>query len=84
VLTVSQLPAEVLVPSAKSEGDEMDGMMVVTDRTLKDLEREYILKVLTDTGWHKGRTCEILGISRPRLERRIDEFGFARNGGQRL
>jgi len=80
VLTVSQLPAEVLVPSAKTEGDEMDGMMVVTDRTLKDLEREYILKVLTDTGWHKGRTCEILGISRPRLERRIDEFGFARNG----
>jgi DNA-binding NtrC family response regulator len=48
-------------------------------RSLKDLEREHIKRVLAITGWHKGRTCEILGISRPRLERRIAEYGFTRD-----
>ncbi len=47
--------------------------------SLKDLEREHIKRVLTVTNWHKGRTCEILGISRPRLERRIAEYGFTRD-----
>lgn len=42
--------------------------------SLRDLERDYIVRVLNTTGWHKGKTCEILGISRPRLERRIREF----------
>lgn len=47
-------------------------------KTLKELEREHIYAVLVETGWHKGKACDILGISRPRLDRRIDEFGFVR------
>jgi DNA-binding NtrC family response regulator len=44
--------------------------------SLRELERDYITRVLTSTGWHKGKTCEILHISRPKLERRIREFGL--------
>lgn len=47
-------------------------------KSLKELEREHIQRVLVETGWHKGQACKILGISRPRLERRIDEYGFTR------
>ena len=50
----------------------------LSDKSLKDLEREHIHRVLEGTGWHKGQACEILGISRPRLDRRIAEYGFTR------
>lgn len=44
--------------------------------SLRELELAHIRRVLDRTGWHKGRTCEILGISRPKLDRRIQEFGL--------
>ena len=46
--------------------------------SLKEIERKHITRVLAETGWHKGRACEILGISRPRLERRIKEYGLSK------
>ena len=45
-------------------------------QSLKEVERQHIEQVLKDTGWHKGKACEILGISRPRLDRRIREYGL--------
>jgi len=47
---------------------------------LKDIERKYIEFVLKQTGWHKGKTAEILGITRPTLDKRIEEFGLIKNG----
>lgn len=44
--------------------------------SLRDLERDHIARVLESTDWHKGRACEVLGISRPKLDRRIKEFGL--------
>ncbi|HYD31924.1 MAG TPA: sigma-54 dependent transcriptional regulator [Azospirillaceae bacterium] len=52
--------------------------------SLKELERDYIERVLAATGWHKGKTCEILGISRPRLERRIREFDLKAPDGRMI
>lgn len=76
VLSVSYLPDEI-VSGGKSSDHPTS---VDSQKTLKELERSHILSALTETGWHKGRTCKILGISRPRLERRIAEFGFTRDG----
>ncbi len=45
--------------------------------TLHEIERGHIVRALELTHWHKGKTCEMLGISRPKLERRIREFGLA-------
>lgn len=43
-------------------------------RTLEEVEGAHIQDVLRHTGGHKGRTCEILGISRPALDRKIEKY----------
>jgi DNA-binding NtrC family response regulator len=43
-------------------------------RTLDQVEAEHVQQVLDHTGGHKGRTCEILGISRPALDRKIEKY----------
>jgi DNA-binding NtrC family response regulator len=45
--------------------------------TLEELEREYLVHVLNETGNHKDRTAEILGINRKTLYRKERDFGFA-------
>ncbi len=44
--------------------------------SLDELEKRHVRNILEHTRWHKGKTCEILGISRPALERRIKKYGF--------
>lgn len=44
--------------------------------TLENLEREHVGHVLRATKGHKTRTAEILGISRPRLDRLIKKYGL--------
>ena len=44
--------------------------------TLDEMEAAHIQRVLNHTGGHKGRTCEILGISRPALDRKIAKYGL--------
>jgi len=71
-LTLTDLPAEM-------SGGPVEGAWQADQSghvSLKDLERRHIEDVLSSTGWHKGHACEILGISRPRLERRLREFNI--------
>ena len=49
-------------------------------RSLAEVEAEHIQRVLDQTGGHKGRSCEILGISRPALDRKIDKYGLVLPG----
>jgi two-component system response regulator AtoC len=43
-------------------------------QSLEEVEAAHIQRVLGHTGGHKGRTCEILGISRPALDRKIRKY----------
>ena len=43
-------------------------------RALDEVEADHIQQVLEHTGGHKGRSCEILGISRPALDRKIQKY----------
>ena len=45
--------------------------------TLDEIERAHIERVFAMTKGHKGRTCQILGISRPTLERKLRKYGLA-------
>jgi two-component system response regulator HydG len=45
-----------------------------SDMTLAEAERRHVVRVLESTGGHKSRTAEILGISRPRLDRLIAKY----------
>jgi DNA-binding NtrC family response regulator len=42
--------------------------------SLERLEREYILEVLRQTGGHRGRTADILGIDRRTLYRKLKQY----------
>jgi len=46
-------------------------------RSLDQVEAEHIQRVLEYAAGHKGKTCEILGISRPALDRKIAKYGLA-------
>ena len=43
-------------------------------QSLDEIEAAHIQRVLDHTGGHKGRSCEILGISRPALDRKIQKY----------
>jgi DNA-binding NtrC family response regulator len=42
--------------------------------TLRELEREYILEILQETGGNKQRAAETLGVDRKTLYRKLDEY----------
>ncbi len=44
--------------------------------SLEEVTKAHISRVLEATNWHKGQACDILGISRPRLRRMINQFGL--------
>ena len=45
--------------------------------TLDDAERDHIVRVYASTGRQKNRTAEILGVSRPRLDRLLEKHDIA-------
>ena len=57
-----------LVPSTQTPPTEL--------RSLAELEREHVSRVLSATGGHKARAAQILGVSRPRLNRLLREYGL--------
>lgn len=68
-------PVAVALPGDETEPSERPDSV-----SLKQVEREHIARVLAKTAWHKGRACEILGVSRSRLDRKLREYGLNRQG----
>ena len=46
--------------------------------TLDEMERDHIRRAYAIAAGHKGHTCELLGISRPTLERKLRKYGIGR------
>jgi DNA-binding NtrC family response regulator len=42
------------------------------------VEKEHISRCLTHTGWNKRRACALLEISRPTLDRKIEQYELER------
>jgi len=49
----------------------------VTNVTLEQLERQYLVKVLDEVGWKKKVAADILGIDASTLYRKIHRYGLA-------
>jgi two-component system response regulator AtoC len=45
-------------------------------QTLDEVERDHIRKALAHARGHKGKTCDLLGISRPTLSRKIKRYAL--------
>jgi len=44
--------------------------------TLEDIERDYILKVLRESGGQRGKAASVLGISSKTLYRKLLSYGI--------
>ncbi|WP_456412604.1 sigma-54-dependent transcriptional regulator [Thiolapillus sp.] len=68
------LPEQILCQGGDHPEPAMEKPL--TDRSLKEVEKEHISRILEANNWHRGRACEVLGVSRPRLRRMINEYGL--------
>jgi DNA-binding NtrC family response regulator len=74
---------DVIRPQDLALGPLSGGSRQLT--TLEEVEKEHVAYVLQATRGHKSRTAEVLGISRPRLDRLVQKYeleGLTRLGGR--
>jgi len=88
-ITVNELPPEVARPTAfipmvqpaaqtGATPDYAANAANASPASLRDVERQQILAALEQTGWHRGKTAEILGISSSTLYRRLRDYNLER------
>jgi len=84
-ITLAELPPEVARPTvsfpvlmasppAGADTDPGSPAAASSPASLRDMERQQILSALEQTGWHRGKTAEILGISPSTLYRRLRDY----------
>jgi two-component system response regulator AtoC len=71
------LPADPSAPEADTFLIGTPGERPEDIPTLDEAERVLIQRALSATKGHKGKACEVLGISRPTLERKLQKYGLA-------
>ena len=62
-----------VMADARSEDSEGPGQDKLS---LAEVEKNHVCQVLDVTEGHRGKACDILGISRPRLQRIIERFNL--------
>lgn len=60
---------DLTFPAAQAESSAPSG-----GASLKEVERQHILKILDETGWQKSLAAKRLGISKPTLYAKIKEY----------
>lgn len=75
------LPSPEGVPNGKaalgtSEGNESDQNLTFWNQSLEEVEKAHIQSVLKAVGNNFGEACEVLGISRPTLRRKMREYNL--------
>ena len=84
-ITSRELPPEIAYPGDRpsvsvsygvAQAAPLTGFQNPAPTNLRDAERQQILGALEKTGWHRGKTAELLGISPSTLYRRLREYGL--------
>jgi two-component system response regulator AtoC len=82
-VTIKELPPEVIYRTEKAkvsvnygvpQANGVSSFHNAAPTNLRDVERQQILTALEKTGWHRGKTAELLGISPSTLYRRLREY----------
>jgi DNA-binding NtrC family response regulator len=86
--TTSELPPEIVAPApvfrpaaAPAAGDASGAQAAAAPGVqppLREVERQQILAALEQTGWHRGKTAEMLGISPSTLYRRLRDYNLTK------
>ncbi len=81
VITVDCLKEEIrqqrlVAPAATPEGAALKDVVRLA---VEEVERRVITKALEDAGWKKAEAARQLGVSRPTLDAKIDQYGLARD-----
>jgi DNA-binding NtrC family response regulator len=63
---------------ADSTGAQLSAQPPGVPPPLREVERQQILAALEQTGWHRGKTAEILGISPSTLYRRLRDYNLTK------
>jgi len=69
-LDIEDFPAEIVSPSGKKAADDDSPI------TLEEAEKRAIIIALKHTGWQKTKAAEILGVSWPTLQKKIQDYGL--------
>jgi DNA-binding NtrC family response regulator len=92
-ITLNELPPEVarqaaapvaIMTAAQGSNTEagsitsQNSSSAASPASLREVERQQILAALDQTGWHRGKTAEILGISPSTLYRRLRDYNLER------
>ena len=67
---------EDLPPHVLKKGREKESSAQPLTKVAQEAEREYIIRVLRQTGGNRSRTAEILGISRKTLWEKMRQYGI--------
>jgi two-component system response regulator HydG len=73
IITPKELPEDLIPKDLMANTSSTD---VIPGRTLKEVEKEMILRTLDDAGWNRTHAAEILGISRRTLQLKLKEYGI--------
>jgi two-component system, NtrC family, response regulator HydG len=82
IFTVSPTSARVDPPHFPNTLQDHDANqsakepVLASGRSLKEVEKEMILKTLEDMGGNRTRTAETLGISRRTLQLKLKDYGI--------
>ena len=79
IITTDLLSDKILHQAQQDKPQPVKIDQSLNKMSLQDIEREHIARILEATNNHKGKTCEILGISRPRLRRLIKQYSLSDN-----
>ena len=72
-------PAAVGTPTVHSAATPVEQIPANSGPlSLREVERQQILAALEQTGWHRGKTAEVLGISPSTLYRRLRDYNLER------
>jgi DNA-binding NtrC family response regulator len=85
VITTRELPPEVVYNTAEPvvsvsfnspKGNGASSFQNTSPVALHEVEKQQIINALERTGWHRGKTAELLGISSSTLYRRLREYNL--------
>ncbi len=81
ILTTDQLPQHIIAEHTPLASNQLYRNEPTHKLSLQEMEKRHIKSVLEANNWHRGKACEVLKISRPRLRRMMQHYEISPPGG---